>query len=178
MAGFFVEMNKEELNNIKSNLSMVYVRALASKLNYAFQETSRDVDGLGIDCMIFNHGIGTMEYYSASNEIKMQIKAFARSSKSMFSDKVPSELKYRLKKKLRPTGPVFYLVVIELPEEELFDGWLQCHLEEIILKGKAFYIRIKSEVEPGYVTIPRTNVLDLDSLPSLFINPDNKEKNI
>jgi len=66
-------MNKAELNNIKSTLSVAYVQAIAAKLNFAFHESNRQVDGIGLDCEIFNRGIGTPRSNSTSNEIKVQI---------------------------------------------------------------------------------------------------------
>ncbi len=167
-------MDSGELSNIKSNLSLTYIRAIAAKLNFPFQDSSRDVDGIGIDCTIYNHGMGSGDSYSLSSEIKVQVKAFSKSSVSMFKDG-PKELEYRLSKDLKPQGAVFYLIVVELPEEDKFDEWVKITPDELILKRCAYYIRIQNVVKQGFIKIPKTNRLTFDTLPSLFISPTDKE---
>lgn len=170
-------MNNNGLSNIKSNLSVTYVRAIAAKLNFAFLEGNKDVDGIGIDCIIFNEGIGLQNKDSASSEIHLQVKAFSKSSLSMYKDG-PNEFKYRLDKNLKPKGAAFYLVVVELPEEEKIDEWVRITNEELILKRCAYFIRIKNETKAGFIKIPKTNRLTNITMPRLFIPPTNKESEI
>lgn len=166
--------NQDSFNNIKSNLSLVYIRAIAAKLNFAFQESSRDVDGIGIDCTIYNHGMGSENLHSLSSEIKVQVKAFSKSSTTMYRDN-SKVLEYRLSKNLNPQGAVFYLIVVELPEEDKFDEWLQITTEELVLKRCAYYIRVQDEVKAGYIKIPKLNRLNHKTLPTLFISSTKKE---
>ncbi len=170
-------MNSDDLSNIKSNLSLAYVRAIAATLNFAFKESYRDVDGIGIDCTIYNQGIGSNISYSMSSEINVQVKAFSKSSITMYRDR-DTVLEYRLNKDLKPRGAVFYLFVVELPAEDMFDDWVHITPEELIMKKCAYYIRIQNVVTSGFIQIPKSNQLTFETFPSLFISPFNKELSI
>lgn len=170
-------MDQAELSNVKSNLSLAYVRAIAAKLNFAFQEASRDIDSLGIDCCILNKGVGSANKYSMGGEIKLQVKAFSRSSTSMYRE-TDSQIEYKLNNELIPNAPIFYLVVVELPEEENFDEWLQVKPDHLILKKCAYFIRIKETVKAGFIKIPKSNRFSTETLPNMFITVTNKEDEI
>lgn len=169
-------MNTAELNNVKTNLSLTYIRAVAAKLNYSFQESPREIDGIGIDCFIFNRGMGTKsEDRAVGNEVKLQVKAFSRSSNSMYKE-TAGELEYNLPEGLTPTGANFYLVVVEIPEEANVDDWISVTPELLTLKKCAYYIRVSEPLKSGFVKIPKSNRFCPESLPSLFISSTDKEK--
>ena len=52
-----MSITDQELNSIKEKISKAYVYTILSKLNFVVQETSRDMDGLGIDFEVINRTV-------------------------------------------------------------------------------------------------------------------------
>lgn len=167
-------MDQAELNNIKSSLSITYVRAVANKLNYAFVESLREMDGIGIDCFIYNKGMGSTNT-SPGDMATFQVKAFSKSSTTVYKEN-KDILEYKLDNKLARKTPNHYLVVVEVPENEKFEDWINITPEFITLKKCAYYLKIKDDINPGFIKIPKTNIFSHETLPSLFVSSDRKEE--
>lgn len=168
-----LKMDQAELNNIKSSLSITYVRAVANKLNYSFIESPREADGVGIDCTIVNSGMGSTNP-SPGTLITFQVKAFSKSSTSMYKE-TEDTLEYKLNDNLIPTTSNHYLVIVEVPENENFEEWIKVTPESLTIKKCAYYLRVKDEIKSGFVKIPKTNLFTHKTLPLLFIPSDKKE---
>lgn len=164
-----------DLNSVKNKLAKVYIHALAAKLNYASQESNSDLDGMGIDFQIFNRRVGTSRTIgSESNQLNLQLKAVSITSSSMFRE-TDEYIEYNLSRALEPIGPNFYLVVVQLLKEEEIDDWIKHNADSLTLRKCAYYIKVQNTINPGFIRIPKSNLLSPTSLPTLFIPVINKE---
>lgn len=76
-----------ELNSIKEKLSVAYIHGLNAYMNYGLQMMDKDLDGLGVDCMLVDKVIGPgRKVASESHTIFLQLKAVSLSSESMIRE--------------------------------------------------------------------------------------------
>lgn len=156
-----------ELNSIKEKLSVAYIHGLNAYMNYAIEVLGKDMDGLGLDCMLINKVIGPgRKVASEANTIFFQLKAVSLSSTSMLKVK-DDYISYNLSKSLAPIG-THYLVVIVLQKEEDLERWLEVSPQELVLRSCAYYLHVPETLKAGFVNIPTTNVLNFETFPTLF----------
>jgi hypothetical protein len=157
------------LNRIKEKTSQAYLHALIAKVNYHLNAFEREFDELGFDYAIINKPVGEgRSVASESNEIKVQLKSVSSSSTTMYRENGDS-IKYKLGSPLEPLKfGSLYIFLICLPGENEHDLWVEINPKELIIKRCAYYYKVTGRIEPGFITIPKTNILDEDSFPSLF----------
>jgi hypothetical protein len=127
------------------------------------------VDKIGADCTIFNFQAGSKpKIATPGNEIKVQVKGTCRSSFTMFEDR-GSYIRYNLPE-IFPLGYLYYVVILELPEEDKIDDWIKVTPESLTMKNCAYYVKIDNIRPAGFVDIPKTNLLTPETLPKLFIS--------
>ena len=159
-------MSTTNLNEIKCDLAVAYVRAVCAKCDYSVEETGRSFDGLGIDCIVRNYRNKTDDgSYNPASEITIQIKGTSLSSQSMCRE-TSSHFEYNATG-VRPAHYQHYLVVLKLPEDNEISDWLTITEDSMILKKCAYYIRINENVS-GFLKIPKSNIFNQDSLPKMF----------
>ena len=167
-------MTQQELNSIKEKFSIAYLHAINAKVNFALNKSDNDFDGLCIDYEIINKPVGLgRSVASEMNEIKIQLKGVSKSSTTMLRE-TGTEIEYNITNAIIPIG-VFYLIVVILPEEEALDTWLEHTPEQLVLRKCAYFLRIVNTLNPGFVKIPKSNLLTPTSLPTLFLSSTNKE---
>ena len=161
------EIDELELNSIKEKMSIAYLHGLNAHLNYSIQKSDKDFDALGIDFEVNNKVVGPgRTVASEANTINIQLKGVSISSTSMIKDE-EHQIKYNLTKSLAPIG-VHYLVIVVLPKEEDLVSWCEVTTEELILRKCAYYFHVPSSINRGFINIPKTNVLNLETFPKLF----------
>ncbi len=156
-----------ELNSIKEKFSIAYIHGLNAYMNYAIDFPNKDMDGLGIDCIIADKVVGPgRKVASESHSIFLQLKATSLSSNSVVSEDDIS-IHYKLSNSLNPMG-THYLVVVVLQKEEELEEWLEVKEKELILRSRAYYLLVSELLNAGIVTIPKTNTLNFKTFPTLF----------
>lgn len=165
------------LNHHKKKVSEAYLYAVIAKANFAIQKFHDEYDGLGYDYSVTNRELGSKRtVFSESSEIKIQLKAVAQSSASMFEEKNDC-VRYKLDSTITPIGPNCYLIVVNLLGDENIEQWIELKDDELILRKCAYYMRIpQNGFKPGFIEIPKVNKLTLATLKTLFI--DDSEKNL
>lgn len=164
-------------NSIKSKFSKAFLYSIGAKANFGMMESNADFDGFGIDFSVHNKEVGFgRTVTSEGSVIHIQLKGVSVSSKSMFKED-KDYIYYNLTKRLDPTG-IFYLVVVQLPEEENLETWIEIDSDKLILKKCAYYLRIKAPLKAGFVKIPRSNLLTPQTLGTLFVSSTNKEQDL
>lgn len=155
------------LNSMKEKLSVAYLYGLNAALDYAIQETHKDLDGMGIDFIVCDKLIGPgRTVASEANTINLQLKGVSVDSASMIRE-TADEIQYRLKDELNPIGAHF-LVVVVLPREDELERWCQVTAEELTLRKCAYYLHIPTKLKAGFIKIPKRNILNLETFPTLF----------
>ena len=171
-------MNPQHLTRIKEKLTLIYISTLALKLDLSFDDhKGKDKDiRFGIDCSVSKSSEGINRAEVLSSEINIQAKGTAISSKTMFSED-DQNIYYNLSRKLDPCGN-FYLVLLVLPHEDDFQTWINVEPDKLIIRKCAYYARLDDSFlyngRPNKVTIPKTNVLNLKTLPTLLMDANNK----
>lgn len=161
--------DKQFVRDMKGDLAVTYVRAVAAKCNYTFYEMPWSADKIGSDCTIFNFQAGSKpKITTPGNEIKIQVKGTSRSSRSMFEDK-GEYIRYNLTE-ICPLGYLYYVVILELPEEDKLGDWLRVTPESLTMKNCAYYAKIDNARPAGFIEIPKSNLFTPESLPKLFIS--------
>lgn len=159
-------MPSEQINEIKCKLSETYIKALTSKLNYALQISGREFDAEGIDLSIIKKGGGT------GSILTVQLKSTSLSSKSMVSYK-ENEIQYNLLKSYDNIVENTYLFLVIFPPEKELENWCKINEDDLLLKATAYYIKLPTQ--KGIISIPKTNILNETTLPTLFIPSSQKE---
>jgi hypothetical protein len=164
-------MTQSEINSQLEKCSDLYVSAIAAKLNYRYQKTSKDFDEIGIDCMIHNHQGGiSRQIESMANLINIQLKGTSISSTTMFRE-TDEYVEYNLTNPVTPITP-HYLVVVVAKEVENIGQWIDVsNLEEIIVRLRGYYYKIENR-KSGWIRIEKDKTFCIDNLPNLFINQD------
>ena len=164
-----MSITDQELNSIKEKISKAYVYTILSKLNFVLHETSRDMDGLGIDFEVINRTVGlNRTIASIINQINLQIKGVSTSSKSMFKED-NKVIEYNLTRALNPIGN-FYIIIVQLLDEDSIDKWVEHNPDKLIIRKCAYFLKVEKQLKSGFIKIPKTNVFKPDVLPSLFPN--------
>lgn len=166
--------DRRQLNSIKSKFSVAYLHGLNAAVNFAMQEAGRDYDGLGIDFQITNKVVGPGRSVSSeANEINIQLKAVSVSSSSMLHE-TSSTIEYRLNKDFHPVG-THYLIVVVLPKVDDIDSWCDVTDDSLTIRKCAYYLHINSVIRAGFVSIPKKNILNPESLVELFNIAETKD---
>lgn len=165
------------LNNIKKKVSEAYLYAVVAKADFAIQKLHDEYDSLGFDYQVTNRRLGTKRtVFSESSEIKIQLKGVAQSSSSMLQDKDDC-IKYNLDSPVVAIGPNCFLIVVNLLDDEKIDKWVEINDEELVLRKCAYFIKVPtSGFQPGFIKIPKTNKLTIDTLKTLFISNNDKDQ--
>lgn len=167
-------LTAQQMNSIKEKMSIAYMHAINSTVNYTFTDTNKDMDSLGIDLIISSHSVGlSRTVASDANMIYVQLKGVSTSSKSMITI-TDKGIEYTLAKPIIAI-PTHYLVVVVLPDHEELQVWREIGDERLVLKAKAYYKYIDGTLKSGKVKIPHEDVLTEGSYKGLFKNASNKE---
>lgn len=160
--------DQNQLNEIKSKISCIYLEAIATKLGYTIQKADTGLDNLGIDYQIFRKIIGSKKTsFSIKDIILVQLKCTSYSSLSVYKEN-STEISYKLDGTIYPVeGSLVYLFIVVVPEHEKYDEWINCTPEFIAIKKCAFYIKVEKELK-GTIKIPKSNLLNHKSLKLLF----------
>lgn len=172
-------MNEDSIRRIKERLSLIYISALAGKLDLGFEDhRGKDKDiRFGIDCTLTKATPGINRAEAISGEINFQVKATSVSSTTMYRED-EKNIYYKLKRNLDPVSN-FYLVLLVLPSHEDIHTWVEQDVEKLILRKCAYFLKLDDsmiEQMKTTVTIPKTNLLTPDSIMNMFTDPSKKEE--
>lgn len=157
-----------EANDIKEELSVAYVRAVASRAGFAVEEVRRDRDS--IDLHVFARGVlddGPVE----SPVLDVQLKSTARDL-SADEAQIPYDLKVKNYNDLaRPTLIPRILVVFFLPEDP--QRWLTLTDKALVLRRSAYWMSLKgrpptSNKDTARVHLLRSQVFDPTSIRAIL----------
>jgi hypothetical protein len=134
-----------DLSQRKEQLSLAFVRAVASAAGFAVYEPTVDDDS--IDCGLAQRGgRGTIR----SPKLDIQVKCGARTSEgiSVAPDKVAYRLKVKNYNDLRPENCLVprILVVVLVPSDDV-EGWLTESDEALIMNLSAFWVSLRGRPE-------------------------------
>ncbi len=157
------------LNRIKEKTSTAYLYALVAKVNYTINPSVRELDELGVDYAIMNKVVGEgRSVASEAHEIKVQLKSVSVSSSTMIKE-TDSYIEYRLSSSIEPIGfGNFYIFLICLPESESYETWVELNHDHILIKKCAYYYKVDQRIEAGLIKIPKTNILNENTITTLF----------
>ena len=164
------------LTNVKEELSISYINAIAAVCKFGFEVTRVDFDS--IDATITSNGKLTAGSVFRSPELKLQLKATERLALNK-----EGKFVFPLKKKnyddLRGnTLTPRLLVVLNLPDVE--NQWLTHSINDLIIRKCAYWLNLKglpdvANTESVTVYIPRSNVFSPDSLNEIMIKVSKQE---
>lgn len=155
-------------NDIKEELSLAYVRAVASRAGFAIEEVRRDRDS--IDLHVCARGVlagGPLE----SPVLGVQLKSTARDVSSVDFE-IPYDLKVKNYNDLtRKTLIPRILVVLFLPEDPRH--WVTLTTKALVLRRSAHWISLAGQAstpnkETARVHMRQSQVFDLDSVRKLL----------
>jgi len=155
-------------NDIKEELSHLYVYALATKAGYSFERKRMDRDS--VDVSVCAKGSVDATSKILSPQIDIQLKA---TSQEYDGDFIPFPLPIKNFRELQAnTMTPRILVVLLLPARD--ESWVPWTHEEVSLKGKAYWLSLATHKESENcssqtVKIPKTNCLNHVSLKNLMI---------
>lgn len=162
-------------NQIKEELSIAYIHAIAAKVGFSCERPKIDMDS--IDVEIKSHGYLSPNSTLYSPEIKLQLKA--TSNININDDNIHFSLPVNNYNDLRSNSMTPRLLVIfELPEDKT--EWLQHSAEELIMRKCAYWVNLNGEPETSNqstvtVKIPKQQVLSPDELYQLMLSASREE---
>ena len=155
-------------NDIREQLSIAYMHAVASRTGYAWEPTSIDRDG--IDGRVVTRG-----YVSPKATLKSPGVGFQLKSTSAILD-APDPIPFALKQKnyddLRGRfAEPRYLALFILPANP--DDWLQLSPDALVLRRCMYWISLTKAVPTmntatTTVYVPRANILSVTALRGLM----------
>lgn len=156
-----------QLNSIKKKMSVAYLHGINATINYTLQESNPEWDNLGIDLSISSFLVGQKRSVASdANQIYVQLKGVAASSHSMFTED-ESSITYTLSDDLHQVGTM-YLIIVVLPSDEQVDTWREVDETKLLLKARAYYLRVDGVLRRGRINIPKANLLTPDNYMRLF----------
>ncbi len=163
-----------EVNSIKNKMSIAYMHALNSTINYAFNVPQSDFDGLGFDIQVCNKTVGTSrKIASEANQINIQLKSVSINSHTMINI-TDDGIEYSLADDLIAIG-THYLVVIVLQSDDEIENWRTVNEDDLTINARAYYTLIDKIIKKGKVKIPNSNILNPESYIGLFAAANNKD---
>ena len=161
-------------NQIKEELSVAYIHAIAAKVGFSCERPKIDMDS--VDVEIKAHGNLVVDSTIYSPEIKVQLKATA--SINIIGDKIHFQLPVNNYNDLRSKSMTPRLLVIfELPTDKLL--WLNHSEQELIMQKCAYWINLHGKPETDNQTItvhiPIQNILSPDKLYELMVLASKEE---
>ena len=156
-------------NDIMEELSLAYVRAVASRAGFAVEEVRRDRDS--IDLHILAGGtLGGGALHSPALAVQVKATAFDLPEGCT---QFPYDLKVRNYNHLAQQPPLIprVLVVLLLPEDE--GRWLTWTEEALVLRRSAYWLSLcglpaTSNEGTARVHLPRTQVFDSAGIRGLL----------
>jgi hypothetical protein len=130
-------------NDIKQEVSYLYLHALVTRLGYSLERTCIDRDS--VDATICSRGIiPGSKGNILSPKIDVQLKASAQECSGSL---IPFGISRKNYDDLRQNSMVpKLLIVLFLPEDGV---WLDCDLEKIVLYGKSYWMSLKGMSATG-----------------------------
>jgi hypothetical protein len=154
-------------NDLKSEFSIAYTRAIAHAAGYFVQEANRMMDADGVDLTIFSRGAGGV---TRSPRLDLQIK-----STSNFTEDDPFAYDLDVKNyhELRAVDlqvPRILLVVL-VPEQRA--DWVQASLKDLTLRHCGFWHSLRgvegfSNTTTKRIFIERANCFHVDALATMM----------
>jgi hypothetical protein len=155
-------------DDIREQLSIAYIHAVASRAGYAWERTSIDRDG--VDGRIHARGLVDRTAVLRSPHIALQLKA----TTTLSGDADP--MSYPLKQKnyddLRGRcAEPRYLALLVMPADE--KDWLHLGPDALVLRRCMYWHSLRDAPDSGNETattvhVSRANVLDVDALKRLI----------
>jgi hypothetical protein len=155
------------INDLKSEFSVAYVRAIAHAAGYFVQEASRSFDGDGIDLTVLSRDRrGTVR----SPRVELQVKA---TSEPVVGDPFPYDLSVKNYHELRDEEFQIprILVVMVLPTSP--EHWTASSEEALILRHCAWWLSLRGAPDTPNtaavrVRIPRRNYFHVEPLQEMM----------
>ncbi|MDX2091695.1 MAG: DUF4365 domain-containing protein [Kofleriaceae bacterium] len=159
----------------QSELSIAYVRAVASAAGFFVQESSRLMDGDKIDLTIFRRGAGQTV---RSPRLDVQVKSYA--SEPLTDAELAYDLDVDAYDRLIDTSAQVpsVLVVVVVPKSR--EEWLSHSEDQLSVRRCGYWLSLAGR-EPTAntatirVRLPRTQVLDVTALRDMMARIGNKE---
>lgn len=155
---------------IKEDLSICYLKTIATINGIALERIEHDEDSIDvvIKKLIYLHNGGKF-----NSQISVQLKTTSSVSQYNIGN---TEISYLLKAKnyndlCAPASMPSMLALLILPENE--DEWIAWNPEELMIKGKMFWVSFQGNEETknvGNITvkIPKENVLNVTTISTLI----------
>lgn len=163
-------------NQVKEELSISYVNAVAASGNFGCEFTRKDMDS--IDITITSNGLMVPESTIRSPEIKIQLKAtenLVANDSNYFP--FPLSIKNYNDLRARTLAPRI-LVVLKLPSSRI--DWITHSSDEIKIRNCAYWLSLHGLKETENtsnttVFIPSTNIFSPEVLKEMMIKISKQE---
>ena len=163
-------------NQIKEEISIAYVHAIAAKVGFACEKCRIDMDS--IDVIVKENGLIDTNSTLYSPEIKMQLKSSSniKSQDGKFHFSLP--IKNYNDLRARSTSPRL-LILLVLPEKA--DDCVIHSIDELIVRKCAYWYNLydlpeSQNISNVTVYIPETNILSPKTLKELMLKVSKEEK--
>jgi hypothetical protein len=162
-------------NQIKEELSIAYIHAIAAKVGFSCERPKTDMDS--VDVEIKSHGKLDNDSTIYSPEIKLQLKS--TSCINIIGDNIHFSLPINNYDDLRSNSMTPRLLVIfELPVNK--EEWIHHTSEELIMRKCAYWVNLSGEPDTQNqssvtVKIPKQQVLSPDELYQLMLSASKEE---
>ncbi|MFN8827564.1 MAG: DUF4365 domain-containing protein [Planctomycetota bacterium] len=154
-------------NDLKSAFGLAFVRAVAHCAGFLTAEPNRELDGDGVDLMVFardEHGL------VRSPRIELQVKTTQQAAEG---DPIPFDLRAKNHdERIDPSWQVpRILVVVFVPPRR--EQWIDCEPEQLVLRRAGYWCSLRGQprVANGSmvrVRIPRANLLDVTAIRGIM----------
>lgn len=155
-------------DDIREQLSIAYIHAVASRAGYAWERTSMDRDS--IDGRVHARGLVGDGAVLRSPHLALQLKATTTIVGD--ADPMPFALKQKNYDDLRGRcAEPRYLALFVMPADET--EWLRLSADALVLRRCMYWLSLRNAPDSGNDTattvhVPRANVLDVDALKRLM----------
>lgn len=140
------------LNDLKSEFSHAYVRAVAHAAGYFVQETNRAFDADGVDLTLLSRGPGGAV---RSPRLDLQLKATATPVRE---DPFAFDLEVKNHNELRAEllqVPRILVVVVVPPEVE---RWVSASEQELVVRHCGYWLSLRGEAQTQNVSTVRVRI--------------------
>lgn len=159
-----------DIEKIKEDLSICYLKTIAAVRRIAVERIEHDEDSVDV---VIKKVLNIDKNVSFNSQISVQLKA--TSSKSQYRIG-KQEISYKLKVKnyndlCMPATMPSMLALLILPEE--MEEWTKWTPDELMIKGKMFWLSLQNQKvsdnkDNVTVKIPKENILNADTIENLI----------
>ena len=172
------KIKEAELNRKKEQLSVAFLHAVLAKVGGGVQQSTHLFDDMGVDavCGAKNVVVGGIKMGNSLFYVQLKATSNAVDHGSYYSVPLKKKQYLRYRRMCCEDGIPLTLCVLILPDDLVEDLLVEVTTEELIMRGKMYWLEFDCASTKQTLKLPKTNKVNEDGIKKLMLRC--REKNL